>query len=327
MYHDGWIDLNKNGRRDVYEDPTQSVDRRVEDLLSQMTMEEKTCQLATLYGYWRVLADALPTPEWKDEIWKDGIANVDEMHNGVRSTPQQDPWIWPAHNVPRALNEVQKWFIEETRLGVPVDFTNEGIRGVNAYRSTNFPAQIALGATWDRELVSRIGHVTGREGRALGYTNIYAPIMDLARDPRWGRVVESYGEDPYLVAELGIRMSSAMQQEGVASTAKHFAVYSESKGGRDGRDRVDPHVTNQEMEMLHLWPWKRLMAEAHPLGVMASYNDYDGVPIAGSHEFLIDRLRTRYGFRGYVVSDSAAVENLWDKHHVAAACDDACGMW
>lgn len=328
LYHDGWIDLNKNGRRDVYEDPAQPVDQRVEDLLSQMSLEEKTCQLATLYGYKRgPLDDPLPTPEWKNKVWKDGIANIDEMHNGVLYNSQKDPWIWPAHNVPLALNEVQRWFIEETRLGVPVDFTNEGIRGVNAYRSTNFPAQIALGATWDRDLVSRVGHVTGREGRALGYTNVYAPIMDLARDPRWGRVVESYGEDPYLVAELGIRMATAMQQEGVASTAKHFAVYSEPKGGRDGRDRVDPHVTDREMEMLHLWPWERLVKEAHIMGAMSSYNDYDGVPISGSHEFLIDRLRTRYGFRGYVVSDSGAVENLFDKHHVAASADDACSMY
>ncbi len=327
LYHDGWIDLNKNGRRDVYEDPAQPVDRRVEDLLSQMTLEEKTCQLATLYGYRRVLKDPLPTPQWKNEIWKDGIANIDELHNGVNTAPDVDPHVWPAHNVPRALNEVQKWFIEETRLGVPADFTNEGIRGVNAYRSTNFPAQIALGATWDRDLVSQVGHVTGREGHALGYTNVYSPIMDLARDPRWGRVVETYGEDPYLVAELAIRESSAVQQEGVASTAKHFAVYSEPKGGRDGNDRVDPHVTTQEMEMLHLWPWERLIKEAHTLGAMASYNDYDGTPIAGSHEFLVDRLRGRYGFRGYVVSDSGAVENLYFKHHVAASEAEADCMY
>ena len=140
-------------------------------------------------------------------------------------------------------------------------------------------------------------------------------------------MVETYGEDPYLVAELGIRMATAMQQEGVASTAKHFAVYSEPKGGRDGRDRVDPHVTDREMEMLHLWPWERLVKEAHILGAMASYNDYDGVPIAGSHEFLIDRLRKQYGFRGYVVSDSGAVENLFAKHHVAASVSDACSMY
>ena len=196
-------------------------------------------------------------------------------------------------------------------------FTDEGIRGVNAYRSTNFPAQIALGTTWDRDLVSRIGHVTGREGRAPGSTNVYAPIMDLARDPRWGRVVESYGEDPYLVAEMGVSMATAMQQEGVASTAKHFAVYSEPKGGRNGR----------EMEAPHLLPWERLVKEVHILGVMSSYNDYDGVPVSGSHEFLIDHLRKQYGFRGYVVSDSGAVENFFLKHHVAASVDDACSMY
>ena len=144
------------------------MDERIADLLSQMFLEEKPCQLATFYGYGRSpLDDPRPAPDWNNTIWKDGIANIDGMHNGVRTDLQKDPPIWPASNAPRALNEVQRWFVEETRLDVPVDFTHEGIRGVNAYHSTNFPAQIALGATWDRYFVNRVGHMTGREGRAL----------------------------------------------------------------------------------------------------------------------------------------------------------------
>jgi beta-glucosidase len=328
IYHDGWIDFNKNGREDVFEDPSQPVDKRVEDLLSQMTVEEKTCQLATLYGYRRVLKYPLPTPEWKNEIWKDGIANIDEMHNGVEKSGDADnPYIATPAATVKALNEVERWFIEETRLGIPAEFTDEGIRGLNYRKTVNFPADIGLGATWDRDLISHIGDVVGREAKAIGYRNVYAPILDLARDPRWGRVLDCYSEDPYLVSEMGISMTRAMQARGIVSTAKHFAVYSEPKGGRDGNDRTDPHVTERELEMLHLRPWERDVREGGLLGAMSSYNDYDAVPISGDSDFLIDRMRLQWGFKGYFVSDSDAVEFLYSKHHVAASPDDAAAMY
>jgi beta-glucosidase len=328
IYHDGWIDFNKNGRKDVFEDPSQPVDQRVEDLLSQMTVEEKTCQLATLYGYGRVLKDPLPTPEWKNEIWKDGVANIDEMHNGVGNSGNADnPYIATPAATVKALNEVQRWFIVETRLGIPAEYTDEGIRGANYRKTVNFPADIGLGATWDRDLITQIGDVVGREAKAVGYRNVYAPILDLARDPRWGRVLDCYSEDPYVVSELGIRMTRAIQARGEVSTAKHFAVYSEPKGGRDGNDRTDPHVTEREMEMLHLRPWERDVREGGLLGAMCSYNDYDGVPIAGDSDFMIERMRQQWGFRGYIVSDSDAVEYLYTKHHVAASADDAAAMF
>jgi len=329
IYHDGWIDFNKNGKKDIYEDPTQPLDKRIDDLLSQMSLDEKTCQLATLYGYGRVLKDPLPTPEWKKEVWKDGIANIDEMHNGVGKgvIGVNDPLGWPPSTHTRMMNEVQKWFIENTPHGIPVDFTNEGIRGCNSLKTTDFPNQLGVGATWDRDLVSQIGHITGSEGHILGYTNIYSPILDVARDPRWGRTVECYSEDPFLVAELGVLQAKALQAEGVAATPKHFAVYSIPKGGRDGDDRTDPHVAPREMESLFLYQWERLVREAHIMGLMVSYNDYDGVPIAGSHEFMIDRLRTQWGFNGYIVSDSGAVENLNKKHRVAPTVEDARAMY
>ncbi len=324
---DGWLDLNKNGRKDVYEDPAAEVNRRVEDLLSQMTIEEKTCQLATLYGFRRVLKDELPTPGWDTEIWKDGIGNIDEHLNGVSDWREKTPInsnTWPASNHARALNTVQRWFLEKTRLGIPVDFTNEGIRGVCHWNSTNFPAELGIGATWNKDLAGQIGRVTGREAKALGYTNIYSPILDLARDPRWGRVVECYGEDPFLVTEMGVRQATGLMAEGVASTAKHFAIYSIPKGGRDGEARTDPHVSPREMETLYLRPFEDIIRRAGILGVMSSYNDYDGVPVSASHLLLTDYLRTRFGFRGYVVSDSNAVSYLWSKHRVATDYADAC---
>lgn len=313
IVHDGWIDFNKNGRMDPYEDSTRPVQERVEDLLARMTLEEKTMQMVTLYGYGRVLEDPLPTDGWHDEVWKDGIGNIDEQHNGVVETDHAYPH--PEHA--RALNEVQRWFVEETRLGIPVDFTNEGIRGLAHHQATSFPAQIAQASTWDVELIEEIGRITGREARALGYTNIYSPILDLARDPRWGRTVETYGEDPFLVGTLGAVAVRGLRAGRVVSTPKHFAVYGVPEGGRDGDARTAPHVATRDLQELHLRPFRDAFA-AGALGTMSSYNDWNGLPVTGSRYFLTELLRGEYGFDGYVVSDSRAVENLIDKHRVAA---------
>lgn len=321
IYHKGWVDFNKNGRKDIYEDPARPVQERVADLLSQMTLEEKTCQMATLYGSGRVLKDNLPTPEWKQEIWKDGIGNIDEEHNGYRGSGNE--FAIPFDKHVRALQTIQRWFVEETRLGIPVDFTNEGIRGICHTKATYFPAQCGQGATWDKELISLIGEAEAKEAKALGYTNVYSPILDLAQDPRWGRCVETYGEDPYLVGQLGKRMVLALQKEGLVSTPKHFAVYSIPVGGRDGATRTDPHVAPRELRTLYLEPFRVAFSEAGALGTMSSYNDYDGVPITGSHLFLTDILRKEWGFQGYMVSDSDAVEFIYNKHHVTESYEDA----
>jgi len=325
IYHKGWIDFNKNGKMDVFEDPSQPIPKRIADLLTQMTVDEKTCQLATLYGYKRVLKEEMPADSWKNEVWKDGIANIDEELNNLTSHTDDAPtqYSFPYSKHAAAINTVQKWFVEQTRMGIPVDFTNEGIHGLNHDRATPLPAPIGIGSTWDTELVRQAGQTVGREAKALGYTNVYTPILDPARDQRWGRVVECYGEDPFLIAELGKQMCLGVQEEGVASTLKHFAVYSVPKGGRDGSDRTDPHVAPREMYQIYLYPFRRVIQEAHAMGVMSSYNDWNGEPITGSYFFLTELLRQKFGFTGYVVSDSEAVEFLYSKHHVAGDIKEA----
>lgn len=327
MYRKGWIDFNKNGVKDIYEDPAATLDDRIENLLQQMTLEEKTCQMVTLYGYKRVLKDDLPTPEWKQMLWKDGIGAIDEHLNGFQQwglPPSDNENVWPASRHAWALNEVQRFFVEDTRLGIPVDFTNEGIRGVESYKATNFPTQLGLGHTWNRELIRQVGLITGREARMLGYTNVYAPILDVGRDQRWGRYEEVYGESPYLVAELGIEMVHGLQHNHqVAATAKHFAAYSNNKGAREGMSRVDPQMSPREVENIHIYPFKRVIREAGLLGIMSSYNDYDGIPVQGSYYWLTTRLRQEMGFRGYVVSDSDAVEYLYTKHNTAKDMKEA----
>ncbi|MDB5015092.1 MAG: glycosyl hydrolase family 3 [Daejeonella sp.] len=211
-------------------------------------------------------------------------------------------------------------------MGIPVDFTTEGIRGLNHMKATYFPAQIAQACSFNKDLVHQIGNVTGLEARALGYTNVYSPILDVSSDPRWGRIEETYGSDPYLVSQLGKQNIVGIQKNGIISTVKHFAVYSIPVGGRDGNVRVDPHVSPREMWNLYLEPFRVAFQEAKAKGVMASYNDYDGVPIIASPYFLTDILRKQFGFKGYVVSDSHALEDLFAKHKVARDTADAARM-
>jgi len=323
IYQKDFIDFNKNGKKDIFEDSKQPVEKRITNLLSQMNLDEKTCQLATLYGYGRVLKDSLPTTDWKTKIWKDGIANIDEHLNNTTFRKQTNTALsFPYSRHADAINLTQKWFIEETRLGIPVDFTNEGIHGLAHDRATALPAPIAMGSTWNKNLILKSGQIVGREAKALGYTNVYVPILDLARDPRWGRVVECYGEDPFLVTELGKQMVLGVQGEGIGATLKHFAVYSMPKGGRDGDARTDPHVAPRELHQMYLYPFQRVIKETNPVGVMSSYNDWDGEPISGSYYFLTQLLRKEFGFTGYVVSDSKAVEYIESKHHVAGNYKD-----
>ena len=320
IYHKGWIDFNKNGKMDLYENPKAPLEDRVQDLLSQMTLEEKTCQMATLYGSGRVLKDALPQNNWKTEVWKDGIGNIDEEHNGLGAFKSEYSFPYAKHV--NAKHTIQRWFVEKTRLGIPVDFTNEGIRGLCHDRATYFPAQCGQGATWNKKLIARIGEVEAKEAVALGYTNIYSPILDIAQDPRWGRCVETYGEDPYLVGELGKQMITSLQKYNLVATPKHIAVYSIPIGGRDGKTRTEPHVAPREMRTLYIEPFRMAFQEAGALGVMSSYNDYDGEPITGSYHFLTEILRQEWGFKGYVVSDSEAVEFISNKHKVADTYED-----
>lgn len=318
IYHKDWIDFNKNGVKDIYEDAKAPLEARVQNLISLMNVNEKTCQLTTLYGFARVLEDEMPNDKWKKRIWKDGIANIDEHLNTIWNQKKtHTKYAYPYSKHAEAINTVQKWFVEETRLGIPVDFTNEGVHGLCHERATPLPAPIGIGSTWNKNLVRKAGEIVGREAKALGYSNVYAPILDVARDQRWGRVLECYGEEPFHISEMGKQMTLGIQSQGVASTLKHFAVYSIPKGARDGDARTDPHVAPREMFQLHLYPFKKVIKEAAPMGIMSSYNDYDGVPITASKYFLTDLLRQKFGFNGYVVSDSEAVEYVSEKHHVA----------
>ncbi len=223
-----------------------------------MTVEEKTCQLATLYGYARVLKDEQPTPEWKQEVWKDGIGNIDEhAERRARRPSEERPHATRRRGTPARSITCSAGSSKQTRLGDPGRVHDR--RHPRSARTIAPPASRRswrLRARGTAISCSRIGTSPAREARALGYTNVYSPILDLPRDPRWGRVVETYSEDPYLTAELGRVQVQAMQANHVVSTVKHFAVYSVPKGGRDGTARTDPEVTTRELEMIYLRPFR-----------------------------------------------------------------------
>lgn len=315
IYRKGWIDFNKNGKKDVYEDPGQDIEKRLDDLLSQMSLQEKAGQLATYYGYKKVLEDSIPTDQWKTSVLRYGIANIDEHLNGE---------VYDLKHLVACLHETQRFFVEQTRLGIPVDFTNEGIRGLCAPKATSFPSMNGLGCTWDKELAYLQGEVEGREARAMGYTNVYAPILDVSRDQRWGRWEGSLGEDPYLVARLGVAMTQGIQSQQVVSSPKHYVGYGDCKAARQWDARTDPHITPSEMYYIHEYPFRKVFQEAGALGVMCAYNDYDGVPMASNYHYLTEVLRGEMGFKGYVVSDSYAIGRLAGVHKVATDEKESC---
>ena len=315
IYKEGWIDLNKNGEKDTYEDPSAAIDDRIDDLLGQMTREEKAMQLLTLYAYPSACKDKHPTEKWLERAWKDGIANVDQAGDAF-ANGRSDINRTPEMNA-RYINNLQRFFVEQTRLGIPADMTNEGIRGACVRHGTSFPSPHSQGMTWDPALAYEIGRVMGTEAKAVGYTNIYGPILDVARDQRWGRWEGTIAEDPFLVAELGKRIAQGIQDAGVASSPKHFVGYGENKGARGWDSRTDPHITAQTFEAIHLYPFRRVFSEVGPLGVMCAYNDVNGVPVGSSVELLKRRLRDEFGFKGYVVSDSGTIERLAGSMRIA----------
>jgi beta-glucosidase len=271
IYHQGWIDLNKNGRMDVYENQRAPINARVEDLLRQMNLNEKTCQTATLYGVGRgrtgqkaPLEDELPTPEWRSKLWKDGIANIDEHLNGVgpngKSVYATDiaKHVW-------AMNEVQRFFIEQTRLGIPVDFTNEGLRGVAFSTATSFPSELGQGHTWESAVDQRDWpHHRRRSAGARLHERVRADARCFAR-PALGTNRRHLMARILILFRAWVLRWPGRCRRTIASPrpAKHYAVYSVGKGAREGQARTDRKVTRHEVENILLPPFKAAIKDAH----------------------------------------------------------------
>jgi beta-glucosidase len=310
--------------RVIYRDPAQPIQTRVADLLQRMTLEEKVAQL---YCVGRVV-------EMVGILFdEDGTLNREKMaalfQHGVcqlgRPAQRRSP-----RATAELTNAIQKYLVEETRLGIPALFNEEGLHGLMAVGSTSFPQAIALASTWDVELVEQVYAVVAREARVRGSNYIYTPVLDLAREPRWGRTEETFGEDPYLVTRMGVAAIFGLQGRGediddqhVIAAAKHFAVHGQPEGGTNS---APGNISERIVREQFLAPFEAAVKEAGVQALMASYNEIDGIPAHTSEWLLQKVLREEWGFEGFVTSDGFGVPQLMTIHSAAADPKQAARM-
>ncbi len=274
-----------------YKNKDLPVAERVADLLSRMTLDEKVSQLTTL---------------WDLGKWCDAIQNGETVEPcGTLFTG----WLTTAES----LDTVQRYLVEKTRLGIPALPARDSIHGFLAPFGTMFPQCAGMGGSFNPELVEQMAAYTAAEARQCGVRNLYGPDIDVGNDPRWGRVQESYGEDPYLLGEMGAAVVRGFQKEGVAATAKHFIAYGVPEGGIN---LAPAHIGEREIRERMLEPYKKCI-EAGTMAIMPSYNEIDGVPVHASKKWLRDVLRGELGFDGVLVNDYGAIEMMHTFQHTA----------
>ena len=298
-----------------YKNSSLSVEERTEDLLKRMTLEEKVGQLFSFMS-----RDSVAFDENGNYI---GVRDTALLNRGVGSFFAWQLFMERSH-VKRAqlMNGIQKYMIEETRLGIPVFIFSEALHGLMAPGCTSFPQAIALGSTWDTVLVEQIFTVAALEGRARGTRQVLSPVLDLARDPRWGRTEECYSEDPYLVSRMGMAAVYGLQgrektidKDHLVVTLKHFAGHGQPNGGRN---LAPVNYSERIFRETHLYPFEMAVTRANAQSVMASYNEWDGIPNHINRKLLTDILRGEWGFKGYVMSDGGGMDMTYINHLAAA---------
>ena len=299
--------------RSSYRDASASVDERVEDLLAQMTPEEKVAQLTAVSAVRLLGAGGLDEARVASHVTH-GIGQL-SMAGGLSEDPAE---------VVEFGNRFQRHLVEHTRLGIPAIFHCEALAGLLHSAAADFPTAIALAATWDPAAVEAMNEVTRSQMRALGIHQALSPVLDVARDMRWGRVGETYGEDPYLCSATGIAFVRGLQAEsfadGVVATAKHFLGYAFSDGGRN----VAPvHLGERELREVYARPVAAAIHEAALESVMCAYSDVNGEPAASSRPLLTDLLRGELGFEGFTVADYYAIDGLHRRQGTAVDAVDA----
>jgi beta-glucosidase len=293
-----------------YRNPQLSIEQRVSDLLSRMTLEEKIAQMSVLGRVDEAVFGEYDLDQLK-EAFRHGVGAVSRL--GLRRTPRATALFY---------NRIQQFLIEHTRLGIPAFAIDEVLHGLMAQGSTTFPQAIALASTWNPALVRQVFTATAAETRARGGNYALTPVLDLARDPRWGRTEETYGEDPHLVSRLGVAAIRGLQgdhlpidDQHVIATAKHFAVHGQSEAGNNGGPA---NYAERDIREFFLKPFEAAVTEAHVQSVMASYNEVNGFPLHVNAWLLRDILRQEWGFDGFITSDGGGIGQLVTEHHVAA---------
>ena len=292
-----------------YKDPNKSIEERVDDLLSRMSIPEKVSQLCCIWPL-ALVGKQIPDDDLMQKY----------MHNGLGRMTQFANMLYHSHpsEVAEFANKIQEFNIKNTRLGIPVLFQNEAINGFICVKATSFPATINMATTWEPELIENAGQIIKNEMYALGIRQALAPQLDITQEPRWGRVAETFGEDPYLTSIMGVSFVNGIQGEdlknGVLATGKHFVGYGNTQGGLN---LAAIRIGEIELREVFAKPFEAAIKMANMQAVMAAYPEINGVPANCNREILQDLLRGELGFQGHVVSEGSGVETLVTRFHVA----------
>lgn len=297
--------MSQNKSALLYKNPKLSINERVEDLLSRMTVEEKFWQLYMMPGDLSMGKDKLKYGVFGLQVYT--YSNSDEQTQQIL---KYGPGL-TAKATAEHINEIQKFFIEETRLGIPMIPFDEALHGLVRQGATIFPQSIGLSATFDTTLVRQVATAIANECKSRGIRQILSPVVNLANDPRWGRVEETYGEDPFLSARMGVTFVSSFEQMGVITSPKHFVA----NHGDGGRDSYPVHYSDRYMEETYYVPFKACFLEGKSKSVMTAYNTFDGSPCSANSTLLKDKLQKEWGFDGFSISDANAVDIMYYLHH------------
>ncbi len=281
----------------LYRDPSRAISERVHDLLGRMTLEEKFWQLFMIPGD---LDD--PSNDYSNGVF------------GLQIPPARDSTD-AARTHAKRINDIQRYFVERTRLGVPIIPFDEAVHGLVRPGATAFPAAIGLAATWDTSLMTRVAGAIAAETRSRGIRQVLSPVINIGNDPRWGRVEETYGEDPLLASRMAVSFVSAFERAGVVATPKHFVA----NFGDGGRDSYPIDFDARLLDEMYFPPFRAAIGEGHARSIMSAYNSVDGSPATQSRALLTDELRHEWGFQGFVISDAAATGGATVLHHTEAS--------
>ena len=281
---------------EIYKDPSKAPEERAEDLLGQMTIEEKVRQLQCLYI--QEVTDSM------EAVGPDGLGGFAFERVKMAYSLEEEVEL---------LNRIQRYCVEETRLGIPALVHAEALHGLCLQKATSFPQAIGLAATWDIPTMEAVSGAIAEETRARGLRQVLSPTVDIARDVRWGRIEETYGEDPYLVSRMAVAFCKSFEERGIVTTPKHFVANS-ADGGRDSHP---VYYSERLLRKVYFKPYEACIKEAGSQSIMASYNAYDGTPTGLNRWLLTDILRDEWGFKGFVVTDYGLIGKVVKNHRVA----------
>src|SRR5215467_12052648 len=300
-----------------YRNPALAAEERVEDLLGRMTPAEKAAQLGSAWVF--QLADGQGLRDGHAaSLLADGLGQVTRVCGASSRLPEE---------AARLNNEIQRFLVERTRLGIPAIVHEEICSGLMARDATVFPQAIGLASTWDPDLAEALTDSVRRRMRATGGHQGLSPVLDVCRDPRWGRTEETFGEDPHLVARMGVAFVRGLQgadpRHGVLATAKHFVGYAASEGGLNW---APAHIPARELREVYLHPFEAVVRTAGLRSLMNGYHELDGVPCGAAGDLLTGILRREWGFGGVVVADYFSVRQLAEYHRLAGSAEEAAAM-